>query len=414
MKQINPLKLTKGEKDNPLKVKRIKKIFRKFLPIFIIIAILWAIAVFFTTASGSSSVVNYIFSGSSLKSANNRVNILFLGIAGGAHDGTYLTDTILVASYNLKTNKVYLFSIPRDLWLPALKSKANAVYELGLSQNNGLGLDKTIMGNILGIPIQYAFRIDFRGFINAVDAIDGVDINVDKTFDDFNYPIEGKENDLCGYVEKEIDFSADQAKELNIPVGKMKVLIAPDGKIATDSAQEDSGAKYLTCRYEHLHFDQGVTHMNGEVALKYVRSRHGTNGEGSDFSRSKRQEKIIEAIRNKILSINTLANPQKINDLIKALGKSIDTDISIKDALELYKLSRKINTTSNFVLDDSPRVGLPNNQKSLLIHPPADQYGGAYVLISQDDDFSTIAGYVKNVLTGQISEYEATAAARER
>ena len=411
---MKPLKLGKGEKDNPFKVKKLKRIIKKLSPFILVIAVLSFLAIFLTTLSGSSSVVNYIFSMNNLKSTNDRVNILLLGIAGGAHDGRDLTDTIMVASYNLKTNKVYLFSVPRDLWLPPLKSKANAVYELGLAQKNGLGFTKTVIGNILGIPIHYALRVDFRGFVQSVDATSGVDVLVDKSFDDYNYPIDGKEDDLCGYLEKEIDFSEDQAKQLNIESGKRKVFISPDGKIATDSAQEDLGAKYFNCRYEHISFEKGLVHMDGITALKYVRSRHGTSGENSDFARSKRQQKVIEAVRNKILSLETLANPQKVTDLIKALGKSVDTDISVKDAVEFYKLSKKLQQTSNFVLDDSSKSGLPNNRSSLLIQPASADYGGAYVLISQDDDFAIVQGYVRKILTGEITEYEATAAARNR
>jgi len=412
--QIKPLRFGKSEKDNPVRVKRVKRILKKLLPLVLIIAILSALAIFLTTMSGSSSVVNYILSTNNLKSTNNRVNVLLLGIAGGAHDGRDLTDTIMVASYDLKTNQLYLFSLPRDLWLPALKSKANAVYEIGLSQNNGLGLAKTIMGNVLGVPVHYGLRVDFRGFVQAIDAVGGIDVLVDKSFDDYLYPIEGKEDDMCGNEEKEMDFNEEEAKKLNIEPGKKKVLITPEGKIATDSASEDQGIKYYSCRYEHIVFEKGNMKMGGAIALSFVRSRHGTNGEGSDFARSKRQQKVIEAFRNKILSASTLFNPAKISDLIKVLGKSIDTDISLKDTTEFYKLSKKMENTYNFVIDDSPKLDLPNGRKSLLIHPSAQDYGGAYVLISQDDDFSIVQGYVKKVLTGEITEYEATAAARKR
>ncbi len=414
MKKLRPLKFSKSEKDNPVKVRKVRQVIKKLIPFVLVIAVLCSLAIFLTTLSGSTSVVNFIFSGNNLKSSSSRVNILLLGIAGGTHDGSNLTDTIMVASYDLKTNQVYLFSIPRDLWLPALKSKANAVYEMGLSQKNGLGLTKVVMGNVLGIPIHYALRIDFRGFVNAVDTFGGLDVLVEKAFDDYNFPIEGKEDDLCGYQEKEIDFSEEQAKQLNIDPGKRKVFVAPDGKIATDSAKEDLGAKYFTCRFEHISFDKGLIPMDGTTALKYVRSRHGTNGEGSDFARSKRQQKVIEAVRNKILSVETLANPQKIAELVKTLGKSLDTDISVKEGIEFYKLSKKLDKTHSFVLDDSPRMGLQNNRGSLLVHPQASDYGGAYVLISQDDDFSIVQDYVRKILTGGITEYEATAAARTR
>lgn len=403
MKHLRPLRLRKSRKSNLLK---------KLIPVFLIIITLISLSIFLLTLSGTNSVVNYFFSGTSLKSTGGRVNILLLGIAGGTHDGVNLTDTTMVVSYNLKTNQAHLFSIPRDLWLPALRSKANAVYQIGLSQNNGLGLTKTVMGNILGIPIHYGLRVDFRGFVQAINVIDGIDIQIEKPFDDYQYPIQDKENDLCGYEEKEMDFSEEEAKKLNIDPGKRKVFISPDGNIATDSAEENKGIKYFACRYEHISFDKGKVHMNGEKALIYTRSRHGTNGEGSDFARAKRQQKVLEAVRNKILSLETLTNPQKITDLIAAFGKSIDTDITVKNVIEFYKLSKKLDKIHNFVLDDSPKVGLPDGRNSLLIHPAVSDYGGAYVLVSQDDDFSYIQGYVKKILEGEITEDEATGFAR--
>lgn len=403
MKYLRQLRLGKVRKDNPFKIKRAKNIFKKLVPLLLVVGILVSIAIFLITRSGTSSYVSYIFSGTGLKSTAGQVNVLLLGTAGGVHDGPNLTDTIMVASYNLKTNQVYLVSIPRDLWLPALQGKANAVYQIGLSQNNGLGLTKTVMGNILGLPIHYALRIDFKGFADAVDILGGLDVSVDKTFDDYNYPIAGKENDLCGFEEKEIEITEEQAKQLNIAPGKGKFFVAPDGKIATDSAQEDIGAKYFTCRYEHLSFDKGPTRLDGDMALKFVRSRHGTNGEASDFARSKRQEKVLEALKGKMLSFETLTSPAKISELLKTFGRSIDTDISVKDAVEFYKLFSKVGKMQSFVLDDS-----------LLVHPPRETYGGAYVLVSLDDDFSTIQGYVKKILEGVITEDEATAAARAR
>lgn len=396
-----------------LGVSRKHNLFKKLSPFVLIIAILSVLALFLATFSGSNTIVHFNFLGDPFKSNDGRVNILFLGIAGGTYDGANLTDTIMVASYNLKTNQVYLFSIPRDLWLPELRSKANAVYQIGLSQNNGLGLTKTVMGNILGIPIHYGLRVDFRGFVKAIDAIGGIDVEVTRSFDDYLYPIQGAENDLCGYEEKEIDFSEAEAKKLNIEPGKRKVFVDPDGKIATDSAQEDKGIEYFSCRYEQISFDKGLTQMNGAIALKYVRSRHGTNGEGSDFARSSRQEKVLNAIRNKILSAETLFNPTKISQLLDTLDKSIDTDISVKEAAEFYKLSKKLEGTHSFMLDDSLKLGLLSEGRDrLLVHPQAQDYGGAYVLISQDDDFSIIQEYVKKILTGGITEYEATSSAR--
>lgn len=386
-------------RENPLKLRRIRSILKKFIPITIVLGLLTALAIFLTTLSGSS-VVNLITTGTSLNSDNGRVNVLLLGMAGGTHDGSTLTDTILVASYNLKTNKLHIISIPRDLWLPSLRTKANAVYQSGVAiQKNGLGYSEVVMGNIVGLPIHYGLRVDFNGFVQIIDSLGGIDVEVERTFDDYLYPIKGREDDMCGYIEEEREFSEEEAILLNIPPGKMKVLISPEGKIATDSAQEDKGAKYFTCRYEYIHFDQGRMHMDGETALKFVRSRHGTQGEGSDFARSARQEKIIQAIRSKILSLETLTDLQKIKEIVNALGKSVDTDFSITDIAEFYKLSQNLKQTYSIVLDNSEKDNLPDKRRSLLIQPSSLDYGGSYVLISQDDDFSVIHQYINNVFS---------------
>ena len=405
MKRIN-LQASKG-----ITLLKRKKLHSKLLAFILVTGILGTLIFFLVSLSGSSTSINLNWISNPLKPSEERVNILFLGIAGGTHDGSTLTDTIMVVSYNLKTNQVYLISIPRDLWLPALGAKANAVYQIGLSQSNGLSLAKVVMGNILGIPIHHGLRIDFRGFVQAIDSLGGIDVVVDRPFDDFNYPIKGKEGDLCGYEEKEIDFSEEEAKKLNIDPGKRKVFVAPNGSIATDSAQEDKGPEYFSCRYEHISFRKGITHMDGELALKYVRSRHGTNGEGSDFARSLRQEKVLQSVRNKVLSFETLFDLAKISELIKTLDKSIDTDISPKEGLELYKLSKKLGEIHNFALNDSPKKNLPEGRASLLKHPPASDYGGTYVLVSEDDDFSIIHDYVKKVLSGEL-DYESSASAR--
>ncbi len=351
--------------------------------------------------------------GDTIKSTDNRVNVLLLGIGGGSHDGGNLTDTILVASYNLKTNQVYFISVPRDLWLPSLKAKANAAYEIGLNQGNGLSFAKTVIGNVVGLPIHYGLRIDFNGFIQAVDAVGGIDVTVENSFDDYNYPITGKEDDLCGYTTKQITYSPEDAQKLNVTPGAQTVFVAPDGTIATNSAQEDMGAKYFTCRYEHISFKKGVTHMDGATALKFVRSRHGTSGEDSDFARSRRQQQVLQALRGKILSLSTLSSPGKISGLINSLGKSVDTDITLKAGAQFYNLIKKMNTTNNFVLDNSKKLGLPGGRTSLLIEPNPKDYGGAYVLVSQDDDFSTIQGFIKKLINGEVDN-EGSPSARIR
>ena len=153
--------------------------------------------------------------------------------------------------------------------------------------------------------------------------------------------------------------------------------------------------------------------MDGQRALKYVRSRHGSNGEASDFARSKRQQKVLDAIRQKALSLETLFDPSKISELVKTFGSSIDTDISIRDGLEFFRLLGKLQGSQNLILDDTLKENLPMGRESLLINPNPADYGGAYVLISQDDDFSIIHEYVRKMLQGEV-ENESSASARTR
>lgn len=387
-----------------IKFSKRSKLFKKYKLILTAVALMVVIAVVVVLLSSSVSVLRQVFPGlSSLHSTDGSVNILLLGIAGENHDGPYLTDTLMVASINLKTNKIDFISIPRDFWVDKLKSKVNAVYEIGQSKGAGLKLDEATLSDILGIPIHYGFRIDFSGFEKAIDQINGIDIDVEKAFDDYNYPISGKEDDLCGFTEEERDFNEGEAKKLNITPGKQKVLIAPDGKIATDSAQPEKGLEYFKCRYEHISFEKGPQHMDGGLALKFVRSRMGTNGEGSDFARSRRQQKVIDAARKKVLSVETVVNPKRVSDLISTFGKSIDTDIPIEAIVELYDLSKKAQTEGNFVLDDS---------KGLLTHPLASDFGGAYVLVPTSGDYNFIHEYVKKILSGEAQKNEASSSAR--
>src|SRR3989344_7380329 len=348
---------------------------------------------------GSESISHFIFRAETLKSDDGKVNILLLGNAGGKHDGSTLTDTIMVVSLDRKTNQVTFISIPRDLWVDSIKAKVNAAYEYGEEESTGQGLafSKSTIGEILALPLQYGIRLDFSGFEKAIDQVGGIEVEVDNSFDDYRYPITGKEVDLCGFREEEKDFSPDEAKALNIEPGKRKVFIAPDGKIATDSADPEKGEEYFACRFEHIHFDKGLSKMDGETALKYVRSRKGTNKEGTDFARSRRQQKVIEAFKSKTLSLETLANPIKIKSLIDTFGNSFETDIPIDDMIKLFGFSKKINSTQSIVLSSDSKNGL-------LINPPLEDYGGAWVLIPRTKDFSEIQNFVKIALEEGVDE----------
>lgn len=277
----------------------------------------------------------------------DRINILLLGVGGKNHDGGQLTDTIMVASYKPSTKQVSLFSIPRDLTVPIENmgwrkiNNINAFAESREPGSGGIATSQSI-GHLLDAPIDYYVRVDFDGFEKIIDDVGGIDVLVDNTLDDYSYPIRGLEDDPNYYN-----------------------------------------------RYEHLHVDAGWQHMDGKLALKFARSRHGAGGEGSDFARARRQQKILEAVREKVLSANTLLNPTKVTSIIGELNNNISTNLKIWEIVKLFGLVKNVKSDNiiNQVLDNSP--------SGLLIDGVGDN--GAYILSPRSGDFSEITYLFANL-----------------
>src|SRR4030042_2585549 len=130
-----------------------------------------------TVFKGPKTVIQLV-TDTGLKSDKDRVNALFLGIGGQGHEGPDLSDTMILASIDKKTHDVVLISIPRDVWVPDTKSKINAIYAFGLEKNDeGLPLAKKTVSELFGIPIHYALRIDFDGFIQGINLAGGLDVD---------------------------------------------------------------------------------------------------------------------------------------------------------------------------------------------------------------------------------------------
>ena len=195
---------------------------------------------------------------------------------------------------------------------------------------------KQAVTTVTGMPIDNYIAIDFTGFKKSVDILGGVDVQVEKTFDDYEYPIDGKEKDLCGKQESDLP-------ELE--------------KIATQDA-----VLAFPCRYEHLHFDAGQKHMDGETALKYVRSRHSLQ-DGTDFGRAARQQRFLEAMKDKVISFGFLP---KVIPLMDELKDYIKMDISLADMQKFlgeagkskeYKISSLVISNSNYLKNSYSTAG---------------------------------------------------------
>ena len=327
---------------------------------------------------GPKTVVELI-TDTGLKSDHGRINLLLLGTGGPGHEGPYLSDTMIFASIDKKGKDIVLISIPRDLWAPNLSAKINSAYAFGIERGDGLQLVEETVSLLFGMPVHYAFRLDFNGFVEVVDLVGGLVVNVEKPFVDNRYPIAGLEDDLCTLtIEKE-----------QIDGQEVEVVKVSDQEKIRISDLNDSNDPF-TCRYETIEFAKGETLMDGQTALKFVRSRHGSSQEGSDFARSARQQKIILAFRDKVLSTQTLADPGTVIELVKTFGQSIDTDIENDDIPLFAKLSGKIDpvTVRHLVLEST-------DANSILQVGRPEDHGGQNVLVPCGNLYSELAEYVQ-------------------
>ncbi len=245
----------------------------------------------------------------------NRINVLVTGIGGAGHDGPYLTDTIILASYRPSTNTLSLLSIPRDLLVPdpapnGRKINAVGAQEEATTPGSGLPVLASAVETLFGITIPYYARVDFEGFEKLIDQIGGITVVVEREFTDDRYPIIGKEK-----------------------------------------------SKDLAQRYETITFQQGPARFDGATALKFARSRYGTNGEGSDFARMRRQQKVIAAVREK-LGQPSLLRPRSLLAIANLLSNHVTTNIGTP---ELFRLQELLSSSPRIVaksLDDTPEGGL--------------------------------------------------------
>ena len=180
----------------------------------------------------------------------------------------------------------------------------------------------------------------------------GLKINIENSFDDYWFPIPGKENDPCG------------------------------------------GDPEYKCRYEHIHFDAGEQVLDGTMALKYVRSRNAEGDEGTDFARSKRQQNLILAFKDNLLRREVLLDFEKVKGLWQIAQKSFTTDIKLEEYPLWAKLMLKFEKEkiNNQVL---------NSEQGLLYHPKI-HYSGQWVILPKDLTWQAVHQLVEDLIRGKL------------
>lgn len=261
-------------------------------------------------------------------STQTYTNILLVGIDTRENSKLLNTDVIILASYNHLTKDIVMISVPRDFYAQVNPdrvgfSKINSAYSINEAKksDNGLEVLQDIVEDITGMEIQYHAMINFEGFIELIDAVGGVYVNVENSFTDYRYPL---------------------------------------------------GTKYQT-----VSFKEGPQLMDGETALKYARSRHSQqNGEGSDYARARRQQKVMDSFKEALLSTETLLNPTKVMSLLSSVQDNLQiSEFSLEDVQAGVNILKSLNSeeqkasTYSFVLD--PTVG---NYSLITTNVPSEGY----------------------------------------
>ncbi len=357
------------------------------------------------------------FNTAELEETDGRTNVLLLGSDRRADDPAGLperADTVVVASIGRLDKNIVLISVPRDLWVESPvcgRCKITEVYAYatisGADSSEEAMVD--VVEEVLGIPVHYYAVINFDLFEDIIDTLGGVTVNVENAFDDYMYPIEGKEDDLCGLTQEEVDELLGLLPDVDDPEAEFEdesldVSEIPEDPAVLEEILEEEGRpsplEVVPCRYEHIRFEAGLQEMDGATALKFVRSRHGNNNEGSDFARAARQQRVIMAVKDKATSLGTLLNFKKVQELHNLYQDTVITSIDFGTLQEMYLLSQQVDFSEirTIVLDDRSAA----NEGGLLYAPvDTSLYRGSYVLLPRAGTYTQIHAYVQKFLFGK-------------
>ncbi len=249
-----------------------------------------------------------------------RFSVLIVGLdrRPGETGLAYRTDTMMLVSIDPGTKSLGILSIPRDLYvaIPGYSEpqRVNTPMVLGELQRPGYGPDlmkQTVQYN-LGMRVHDYVAIDFNTFITIVDAIGGVDLDVPYAISDTSYP------------------------DMNYG-------------------------------YDPFYIKAGLQHLDGKTALKYARTRHGD----SDFNRAERQQSVLYAIRDRVLSLNMM--PQLIAQsptIWNAISSGVSTGLSFDQIIQLVWYLKDVDKANI-------KTGVIDNTYTM----PYMTAGGAAVLV---------------------------------
>lgn len=326
---------------------------------------------------------------------DHRVDTLIMGIRGANDpDGGLLTDTIMLVSFNEETKKTAIISIPRDLYVKMPEGnfeKINAIYALGMSKEQGeLNYVREVIQYISGVYVDHTVIVNFDAFKSLIDIMGGVTINRQTVFSEpLQWQKDGKEGNpywIYHYVENIEELPEENLAKQDLPeqdIDGENINESQEEQIPIETEEESEPQSYWEFR-----IPAGQNLLTGEDALYYIRSRFSSN----DFSRIRRQQEVISALKNKAISLNVLTNFSRISSIIDELGNNVVTDTHI---LKMRNLLGIIEGE-----DDLPvnQIVLEPTEDGLLNESRVD---GQYVIVPSAGDWSEVREFFEQVLSNE-------------
>lgn len=251
----------------------------------------------------------------------------------GSNRPNVLTDTIILLSYQPQDNSINLVSFPRDIYLPEFGTKINQLYQQGrqVTPQQPLSTVELALEGMIGQPLDGIMVLSLADVSDLIDRLGGVPVEVTHTFTDERFPRGG------------VDVTTE-----------------------TDPA----------VLYETIHFAQGWQLMDGEMALKYMRSRHANElEEQGDQARMRRQKQVIAAVAHRAQSLEVAGNAYRLGLLYDWYAQNL------MPQLPLFELGWLGGTVASKNIPELRSVTLPvteyayaTDEATLFIHPPDEKY----------------------------------------
>lgn len=261
----------------------------------------------------------------------------------GRSDEVELSDTMILLQIDLKVGQIDLLSLPRDLYHQDYQTRINALYFYGQSKtpDDPRRFVAETIGELTGLTIDHTLVIDIETLEQLIAIVEPLELDVPTAFTDDKFPVPG-----------------------------------------IDVSQERDPAVL----YESISFVAGLQEMDAATALKYIRSRHSGDEQGTDQARAKRQQLVLEALVHKLSSIR---DPHLLGQIYRFYLDQFAAQLSLTEIAPLAAAYLKYIEQSQQFLPHFQQHQLtiyPADQEGVIVNPPLWQTKQQWIYQIRDEN----------------------------